>query len=69
MVYEKWDSFREVGSNPKCVFCDVSTEPTIIFRSEDHLVRGWKCPKCGFTLIHPHEIPKALELLKQIARI
>lgn len=69
MEYEKWNSMRWIKPNPKCVFCDVSTEAAIIFRSEEYTVRGWKCPKCGFTLIHPNEIPKALDLLKEIARV
>jgi tRNA(Ile2) C34 agmatinyltransferase TiaS len=58
-----------VKSEPKCVFCNASTKATIILRSEGYIVRGWKCPKCGFTLIHPKEIPKALKLLREIAEI
>ena len=69
MVYEKWISIKRTAANPRCVFCDTPTELTIIFRSEEYIPKGWKCPKCGFTIIHPDEIPKALSLLKEIARI
>jgi|GEM_PF-6097150 tRNA(Ile2) C34 agmatinyltransferase TiaS len=64
---EGW-TYRELEENPKCLFCDVSMRPAVIIRGEDYLLRGWRCPKCGFTLIHPHEIPKALELLRAMTK-
>ena len=33
------------------------------------MIRGWRCPKCGFTLIHPGEINKALEILRDTAAV
>jgi len=58
-----------VRLNPKCLFCDVLAEPTLILRIEDKAIRGWRCPKCGFTLIHPEEIPKAMDFLKETMKL
>ena len=55
--------------NPSCMLCDVQTEPTIIYYDDDFLVRGWKCPSCGSTLIHPEDIPKALDLVRETAKV
>jgi len=55
--------------NPKCLLCDVQTEPTIIYYDDDFIVRGWKCLSCGSTLIHPEDIPKALELVGETAKV
>jgi DNA-directed RNA polymerase subunit RPC12/RpoP len=52
------------GHKPKCMFCDVPTEPTIIFQDDSMIVRGWRCPRCGFILINPNDIPKALDTIK-----
>jgi hypothetical protein len=46
----------------------MTTEPAIVFRGEEYMVKGWRCPKCGFSFIHPEEIPKALELLKEVTK-
>ncbi len=69
MSAEKWEAARWIKPDPKCVFCDAYTKPAIIFRIEDKAVRGWRCPSCGFTLIHPEEIPKALDFLRKAAQI
>jgi len=69
MGSEEWGMVQRRTPNPKCVFCDLLTEPSIIFQSEDLTVRGWRCPKCGFTFIHPSEIPKALQVLREVAKI
>ena len=69
MSAERWEAARWIKSNPECVFCDVLMEPMIIFHIEDNAIRGWKCPKCGFTLIYPKEIPKVMEFLKGTAKI
>ncbi len=55
--------------NPTCMLCDVQTEPTIIYYDDDFLVRGWKCPGCGSTVIHPEDIPKALDLVRATAKV
>jgi len=69
MDLDAWNMSQRRTLNPRCVFCDVLTEPSIIFQSEDLVVRGWRCPKCGFTYMHPNEIPKALQVLKEVARV
>ncbi len=51
------------------MLCDVQTEPTIIYYDDDFLVRGWKCPGCGSTVIHPEDIPKALDLVRATAKV
>jgi len=60
---------KMIASNPICVFCDIQTMSTTIFRGENFMIRGWRCPKCGFTLIHPEEIAKALEILRETAAV
>ena len=69
MSVDRWKAARWARLNPKCVFCDVFTEPTIILQIDDNMIRGWKCPKCGFALIHPDEIPKAMELLREAMKL
>jgi hypothetical protein len=69
MDLEEWSRTQRRTSNPKCVICDIMTEPSIIYQSEDVTVHGWRCPQCGFAFIHPKEIPKALEVLKEVARV
>lgn len=64
-----WRTARWIRPNPKCVFCDLSTEPTVVFQNEDYRIHGWRCPRCGFTLIHPDEIHRALEILRETAEI
>ena len=54
---------------PKCFFCDILTEPTIIYYDDDCMVKGWKCPHCGFTLINPTDIPTALDLVRETAKV
>lgn len=53
---------------PKCLLCNTLTEPDMILDSEEFMIRGWKCPKCSFTLIHTNEIQKALLLLRKIKK-
>ena len=62
--YPRWRRPTRVKLGPKCLLCDVLTEPTILFRSTRCSIRGWRCPECGFRLIHPREIHKALQLQK-----
>lgn len=69
MSNERWEAARWIRSDPRCVFCDIFTEPAIILRVEENSIRGWRCPKCGFTLIHPREISKAMELLRETMKI
>jgi hypothetical protein len=69
MSLNEWRTSRWRAQGPKCILCDVATEPTIIFRGEDYSIRGWRCPNCGFTYIHPDEIPKALELQREVTGI
>ena len=69
MSTERWKVNRWAIPNPKCIFCDSITESMIIFQIEENIIRGWKCPKCGFALIHPDEIPKAMELLKESMKL
>jgi len=54
---------------PKCMLCDILSDPMIIYRGESFMIRGWKCPGCGLTFIHPKDIPKAFDLLKQTAKV
>jgi hypothetical protein len=63
------DAKKWLPTNPICVFCDIQTMSTTIFRGESLMIRGWRCPKCGFTLIHPGEINKALEILRETAAV
>ncbi len=69
MTAEKREASRWVKPDPKCTFCESYMKPAIIFRIEEEEVRGWRCPNCSFTLIHPEEIPKALGFLKKAAQI
>ena len=55
--------------NLECLLCDVQTEPTVIYYDDDFIVRGWKCHNCGSTFIHPEDIPKALELVRETAKV
>jgi transposase-like protein len=66
MTLRDWRTFKSHKINPECLFCNSLTKPAIILRNNAYIVRGWRCPKCHFTLIHPHEIPKALDILKEI---
>jgi len=68
MSLDEWKKTRWRTQGPKCVFCDLTTEPAIVFRGEEYTVKGWRCPKCGFSFIHPEEISKALELLKEVTK-
>lgn len=67
MSFRNWQTYRGLKKTPECLFCDIPSKPTIILSGYDYIVRGWRCPKCGFTLIHPNEIQKALELLREIS--
>lgn len=69
MDLEEWSRTQRRIIDPICVFCDITTEPSIIYQKEEIIVQGWRCPKCGFTLIHPQEIPKAMQVLKEVAKI
>ena len=60
---------KMIAPNPICVFCNIQTMSATIFRGENLMIKGWRCPKCGFTLIRPEEIAKALEILKETAAI
>ncbi len=66
---ERRKAFRGIVPAPHCLFCDIYTEPSIVLRLEDRVIKGWKCPQCGFTLIHPEEIPKAMEFLKETMKL
>ena len=66
MTLRDWRTYKKHLMNPECLFCNTLTRPGIILRNKDYVVRGWKCPKCQFTQLHPHEIPKALAILKEI---
>lgn len=69
MGTERWRVNRWEVSSPKCVFCGSTTEPTIVVQVEENMLRGWRCPKCGFSLMHPDEVPKAMELLKEAMKL
>ena len=61
----RWDSpqIEALPVSPTCFFCDLLTEPTVLYRDDDGAIRGWKCSRCGFTLPHSHDIQKALSVL------
>ena len=69
MTAEKWKAARWVRPGIKCTFCETYMKPAVIFSIEENEVRGWRCPSCSFTLIHPEEIPKAMDFLKKAAQI
>jgi len=69
MTSGKWEAARLKRSNQKCLFCDLSLERTIILQTADDTIRGWRCSKCGFKVMHPEDIPKVLKLLKQEIKI
>jgi len=69
MDLDECNSAQRRTQSPICVFCDCTTEASIIYQVDDLTVRGYKCPKCGFTFIHPNEISKALQVVKEVAKI
>jgi hypothetical protein len=69
MGLDERNSAQRRTQSPRCVFCDCTTEACIIYQVDDLTVRGYRCPKCGFMLIHPNEIPKALQVIKEVAKI
>ena len=63
----KWDS-QEIEClqvSPKCFFCEILTEPTIIYHGEDKMIRGWKCSCCGLMVPHSNDIRTAISVLKR----
>jgi DNA-directed RNA polymerase subunit RPC12/RpoP len=58
-----------VDPNPKCIFCDIPATQTVIHRENDSIIRGWRCPRCGFTIIHPKDIQRALQVMSQTAEV
>ena len=69
MDLEEYGRAQRRMSNPQCVFCEVMTEPSVIYQSQGLTVRGWRCPKCGFAFLHPEEIPKAMQVMREVARV
>jgi hypothetical protein len=63
----KWESpqIESPTVSPKCFFCELLTEPTVLYRDDDVVIRGWKCPRCDFTLPHSHDIHKALSIINK----
>ena len=55
---------KRITAQLKCVFCDVMMYPAVVYRCDKNAVSGWRCPSCGFKIIHPQEIAKALQLLE-----
>jgi len=45
---------------PRCFFCDLVTEPTVLYGAGEVVIRGWKCSRCGFTMPHAQDISKAV---------
>jgi len=62
-----WDApqIEALPVSPTCFFCDLLTEPTVLCRADEEVIRGWKCSRCGFTLPHSHDIHKALSVLRK----
>ena len=69
MSVERRKASKWTKLNPKCVFCDLIKEYRVILNIEENTIVGWRCPKCGFALIHPYEIPKAMKLLKESMKL
>ena len=66
MSFRKRDKrLDNVRLNPKCTLCEVYTTPIKITKGYDIMVRGWKCPKCGITFIHPDDIEYAIEIIRE----
>jgi hypothetical protein len=63
----RWDSpqIEALPVSPPCFFCDLLTEPTVLYRDDEGVIRGWKCSRCGFTLPHSHDIHKALSVIRK----
>jgi hypothetical protein len=55
--------------NPRCILCEVLTEPTVVYYDDACMIRGWRCPHCGSSLINPSDISKAMNLLKETAKV
>jgi len=53
----------------KCINCDSKMGLIVLYRGADFVVRSWRCPKCGLTLLHPQDVPKAIELLKETIEV
>ncbi len=64
MEHIRWDvpRFELPPLSPRCFFCGLVTEPTVLYRAGEVAIRGWKCSRCGFTTPHAHDIPKAVSL-------
>jgi hypothetical protein len=69
MSTSKGNAVKWIKTGPKCVFCDLIAKPMIILQAQEYSIKGWRCPKCGFTLLDPKEIPKAMSLLKEARKI
>lgn len=50
--------------SPACFYCDIPTRPVIVYRQGSVVVRGWRCPKCGFTLLDPKDIKVAMRVVE-----
>ena len=55
--------------DPRCLLCDFVTEPVVIYYDDDFMIKGWKCPHCGSSVINPSDIPKALKLLRTTVKV
>ena len=69
MSAERRKASRWTKLSPKCVFCDILTEPAITLHIDGERIRGWRCPRCGFALIYPRDIPKMIYLLKETMKL
>lgn len=58
----RWDApeLELPALSPRCFFCNLVTEPTVLYIASEVAIRGWKCSRCGFTMPHALDIPKAL---------
>lgn len=53
----------------RCINCDSQMNLIVLYKGVDFVIRSWRCPKCGLTLIHPKDAPNALELLKETIEV
>ncbi|MCK4243446.1 hypothetical protein KAX03_01050 [Candidatus Bathyarchaeota archaeon] len=56
---------HRLSFSPKCVLCDVYTLAAKISCEDNRIIRGWKCPQCGITYLHPDDIHYALKILEE----
>jgi prepilin signal peptidase PulO-like enzyme (type II secretory pathway) len=65
----KWNRLEWRYPGPRCIYCDIPTEPTIVYRGTDYVIRGWKCQKCHKVILFPNDLSRALQILKETLKI